>query len=213
VTQIRTKNQPEFAFLTIDKKGYFTCNNTDNPRLTLFTIPFNPIQFNSIHSFINMDRIVARKKTHDLKAGLSRPRKLRSRPCARTEEDNKPLRPIELLQQIIDQQLNDEILVVTNYSYPYSKSKEQGEPTAQQIVSPMWFSTCRSPDRPLKRKLLSPQKRVRFADDEQVVTVVSYKQSLSKEEKAQMWWTGSEMYEFRQKSKYFVKQDQLEQQE
>jgi hypothetical protein len=161
-----------------------------------------------------MDRIVARKKTHNLKAGLYRSRKLRS---ARTKENNKPLHQIELLKQIIGHQCNDAILVVTTI-----KSKEQGESAAQQMVSPASLSsrdiistikTCCSPGRPRNHMLISPRKRVRFADDQQVVIVVSYKKSLSKEEKAQIWWTKSEMYEFRQKSKYFVKQDQQEQEE
>jgi hypothetical protein len=161
-----------------------------------------------------MDLIVARKKTHNLKAGLYRPRKLR---CARTKENKKPLRPIELLKQIIDHQCNNAILVVTNI-----KSKEQGESAAQQMVSPVSLTTsdsistiktCCSPGRPRNHMLISPRKRVRFADDQRVVIVVSYKKSLSQKEKAQIWWTESEMYEFRQKSKYFVKQDQQEQEE
>jgi hypothetical protein len=158
-----------------------------------------------------MDRIVARKNKNNLKASLYRLRELRSRPRVRAKANNKPLRSTEVLQRNRDHQRNVAILVVVD-----SKKKKQGEPTAQQIVSPMSLSSCdsnRSIDiccshnRPRKHTLISPRKRVHFADDKQVVIDVSYKKSLSEEEKAQI-------HEFRKKaSEHSVKRDQQEQEE
>jgi hypothetical protein len=165
-----------------------------------------------------MDRIVARKNKNNLKASLYRLRELRSRPRVRAKANNKPLRSTEVLQRNRDHQRNVAILVVVD-----SKKKKQGEPTAQQIVSPMSLSSCdsnRSIDiccshnRPRKHTLISPRKRVHFADDKQVVIDVSYKKSLSEEEKTKIWWTEREIHEFRKKaSEHSVKRDQQEQEE
>jgi hypothetical protein len=147
------------------------------------------------------DRIVefARKNKHNPKASLYRLRKLSSRPRARTKENNMPLRPIEILQQINhDPQRNVPILVVTT-----SKKEKKGKPTTQQIVSPMSLSSCDS-NSSMKTCCnpvpISSQKRVRFADATQVFIVASYRKSLSKVEKAQLWWTFSELHEFKKRN-------------
>jgi hypothetical protein len=147
------------------------------------------------------DRIVefARKNKHSPKASLYYLRKLRSHPCARTKANNMSLRPIEILQKINhDPQRNVPLLVVTT-----SKKEKKGKPTAQQIVSPLSLSSCDSVNsmktccNPMP---MSSRKRVRFADAAQVFIVASYRKSLSKVEKAQIWWTLSELHEFKKRN-------------
>jgi hypothetical protein len=111
-----------------------------------------------------------------------------------TAQNNKSLRPIEIAQKMNPiHQRNVPIRVVTT-----SEKVEKGKPTAQQIVSPLSLSSCDSNSS--MKTCCNMLKRVRFADAAQVYIVVSYRKSLSNVEKARIWWTVSELHEFKKKN-------------